>query len=172
MALSAAERKRNQVERERLAIQQRPDSTYEYLSTPFHSYHDEDPNWSSVTLCFELMGIEAPEFLDDRGPESFVINEALGDDEDTGFEGAERSIGRAEVMVDLLLDAAIELSGIINTFKTKELKKYLSDIEQRDLSDQAAKALALKEAVHIAAIQEELAKNVRRTFSQWKVKTG
>ena len=172
MALSAAERKRRQVERERLAMQRRPDSTYEYLSKPFYSYLDEDPNWSSVTLSFDLMGIEAPAFLDDSGPESFVINDALGDDEGTGFESFERSIGRAEVMVDLLLDAAVELSGIINRFKTDELKRYLSEIEQSDLSDQAAKALAMKEAVHIAAIQKELEKNVRRTFPQWKVKTG
>lgn len=174
MALSAAERKRRQLEREDLARRRRPDSTYEYLSTPFYKHvNDDGADWSAVALPFELMGIEPPEFVDDRGPTEAASPDALpapGGDEENGFEGFEGSMGRAEAMVDMLITAAVELSSIINHFKRNELNKYLADLETRDLSDQAARAKALKDAVRITAIQEELSKNVRREFPQWKVK--
>lgn len=173
MALSAAERKRRQMEREDLARRRRPDSSYEYLSTPFHIHLEDDPNWNSVNLMFELMGIAPPEFDDDRGPTEAASPDALPDPahtEENGFEGFEKSIGRAEVMVDLLISAAVELSSIINHFKQDELNKYLAQLETRDLSDQAERAQALKDAVRIAAIQDDLSKNVRWTFPQWKVK--
>lgn len=174
MALSAAERKRRQLEREDLARRRRPDSTYEYLSTPFYKHiSDDGADWSAVALPFELMGVEPPEFTDDRGPTEAASPDALpppGDDGENGFEGFEGSIGRAEAMVGSLITAAVELSGIINRFKRDELNKYLSELETRDLSDQAARAQALKDAVRIAAIKDELSKNVRWTFPQWKVK--
>lgn len=173
MALSAAERKRRQLEREDLARRRRPDSTYEFISTPFYKHLEDNATWDAVNLSFELMGVEPPEFIDDRGPTEAASPDALpapGGDGENGFEGFEGSLGRAEAMVGSLITAAVELSGIINRFKRDELNKYLDELETRDLSDQAARAQALKDAVRIAAIQDELSKNVRWTFPQWKVK--
>lgn len=170
MALSAKQRKRNQLARQQEELSRLEDSTYEYLKAPFFEHLENDPNWSSVALSFDLMGIEQPEFSDDRGPRHHALDEALGDDPDEAFPGFAGSIGRAEVMVDLLLDAATELSGIINSYKMRELEKRRAELEKRDLTEERARKDALETSARIAKLQEELQKNVRRTFRQWKIK--
>lgn len=172
MALSANDRKRRQLEREKEALRGLSDSTYPYLSIPFFKYLEEDSNWSHVDLCFDLLGMDAPQFLDDRGPQHFANDDCLDSDEDRAelFSGFKNSIGRAEVMVDLLLDVVTELTKTINRFKREELEKRLADLETSTLSDPAARKAALETAVHIARLQDELGKNVRRTLPQWQVK--
>lgn len=172
MALTANERKRAQIEREQKALRRLPDGTYTYLNIPFHLYLDQDGNWGDVQQCFERMGINPPQFEDDRGPADFVFDDTFGSDQDKidAFKGRENSIGRAEVMVGQLLDAASGLSQIINKFKKAELNRVLVGIQQRDLTDPDLRKATMDEVVHIARLQAELEKNVRRTFPQWEVK--
>lgn len=172
MALTANERKRAQIAREQEALRQLPDGTYTYLSMPFHQYLDQDGNWSDVQQCFEMMGINPPQFQDDRGPADFAFDDIFGSDQDKieTFKGSENSIGRAEVMVGQLLDAASGLSQIINKFKQTELNRALAEIHQRDLTDPDIRKATMEEVVHIARLQEELQKNVRRTIPQWEIK--
>ena len=172
MALTANERKRAQIAREQEALRQLPDGTYTYLSIPFHQYLDQDGNWSDVQQCFEMMGINPPQFQDDRGPADFAFDDIFGSDQSKidAFNGSENSIGRAEVMVGQLLDAASGLSQIINKFKQTELNRALIEIHQRDLTDPAIRKATMEEVVHIARLQEDLQKNVRRTFPQWEIK--
>lgn len=172
MALSAKERKQKQLERERQAMARMKDATYPFLKTPFYKHLENDGNWSSVELCFDLLGIAPPLFEDDRGPEEFADSACFSTDEDRteAFQSSEKSIGRAEVMVDILLDAAMELSGIINTYKSQELQKRREELERSDLSEPARRSEALEASAELARLQDELDKNVRRTFKTWRVK--
>lgn len=142
------------------------------MKKPFHQHLQDDPNWSSFALQLELMGLEPPEFSDDRGPEHFANEGALSPDEDPkdAFPGAEGSIGRAEVMVDMLLDAALELAQIVNRYKLDELQRRRREIEAEDLAEPEERKRALESVTAIARIEEELGKNVRRSFPVWKVK--
>ncbi|MBM2323030.1 MULTISPECIES: hypothetical protein [Marivita] len=172
MALSAKERKQKQLERERQAMARMKDATYPFLKTPFYKHLEKDGNWSSVELCFGLLGIEPPVFEDDRGPEEFADSACFATDEDLieAFQSSEKSIGRAEVMVGVLLDAAMELANIINTYKSEELKKCREELERSDLSEPERRREALETSAQLARLQDELDKNVRRTFKTWTVK--
>ena len=172
MAMTANERKRAQIQREQEELWQMPDSTYPYLSVPYFEYLEDDPYWDDAQQCFERMGIMPPRFDDDRGPVDVAFDDGYKTDEDKieAFKGSERSIGRAEVMVGQLIDAASELARSINKFKRKELEKSLAQIQQRDLTDPQIRATTMAEVVSIARMQEELEKNVRRGFPQWVIK--
>ena len=172
MALTANERKRAQIAREQEALRQLPDGTYTYLSIPFHQYLDQDGNWSDVQQCFEMMGINPPQFQDDRGPADFAFDDIFGSDQSKidAFNGSENSIGRAEVMVGQLLDGDARVSYGSWDFKKAELNRVLVGIQQRDLTDPDLRKATMDEVVHIARLQEELEKNVRRTFPQWEIK--
>ncbi len=172
MTLSAKERKQRQLQREQQAANKIPDATYPYLDTPFFEHLEDAGNWSNVDLCFDLMGLDPPMFEDDRGPEDFASDECFSTDAGRleAFKSSANSIGRAEVVVDLLLDAASELSDIINKFKSAELQKRRQELEQSDLSDPDKRSKALETSAHLAKLQEELKKNVRRTFPTWRVK--
>ncbi len=172
MALSAKERKQRQLAREQEEARKLPDSTYRFLKTPFYKHLEDDPNWSSVEMVFDLIGIDPPDFADDRGPEHFVGEGIYADDQDLSdvFAASKGSIGRAEVMVGCLLDAVSEFSQIINNYKKRELSQRLAELESKDLSNSEDRKVALAEAADIAKLQVELAKNVRRTFPQWLIK--
>ncbi len=118
------------------------------------------------------MGLEPPTFEDDRGPEAFASDVCFRTDEDRddAFQGYAGSIGRAEVMVDYLLDAAVELADVISRYKKVALKVRRAEIEAADLSDPDKRREELDAITRIARIEEVLDKNVRRTLPQWKVK--
>lgn len=172
MAKTATERKREQLERERRALLNVEDSSYPYLRVPFFEYLQDDPNWTTVQMSFELMGYEPPSFDNDLGPRHFANDDAFGSEEDRveAFQGSEKSIGRAEVLVDHLMSAAVELSGIITDYKARELEARLKDLEEGELADPAERKAALQQAAHISRVLEELAKNQRVTLAKYRVK--
>jgi hypothetical protein len=174
MAMSAKERKQRQLENEQRRLDQLPDATYPFLSTPFYQYLENEPNWSSVELAFDLMGIAPPDFNDDLGPEHYAAEAAVSSDEDREniFASSKGSIGRAEVMVGCLLDAASELSQIISKYKKRELATRLAALEVADLSTSESRKQALADAANISKLKVELDKNIRRTLPQWRIKVG
>ncbi|WP_394198547.1 hypothetical protein [Litoreibacter albidus] len=172
MALTAKERKQKQIAREQEDLRKLPDSTYEFLRTPFYVAAEDNPNWDNVILSFALMGLEPPIFENDQGPESFADQDCFATDDDRAdaFEGYRGSIGRAEAMVDFLLDASIELASAINSYKKQALRDHRQQIENSDLSDQETRREALGTIARLARIEDALDKNVRRSLPQWKVK--
>jgi hypothetical protein len=117
-------------------------------------------------MYMALAGMEFPVFDDERNANEFVFDRAaFGPDEDL-FDGAVGALGRAEVMVSLLHDTAIELSGSINTYKKNEIKTRIAELEQSSDIDRAA---VMKEAVRLNKILDLLNKQVRVAFQQWKV---
>jgi hypothetical protein len=172
MALSPAEKQKAYRERQKKEQQSIEDSSYRYLKTPFYECAEEDPNWSSVTLAFEMLGMEPPEFADDRGPEAFAFDHCFSTDaqKQEVFAAHPGSIGRADAMVGILLDAASELADIVQKFKLRELDARLREIEKMDLSDADARKRALDEVAHIEKIKDALGKKTRRPLPQWEAK--
>ncbi len=136
--------------------------------TPFFEVLQDDPNFSSVQMALELAGIEAPSFDDDQGPTALAIEGVL-DGVDDPFPVAENSLGRAETMVGCFLDAAVELAGIVNSYKQREIAARLAEIEAHDMTDPETRKAAMAEIVRLTKISDQLKKQVRWTLPQWKV---
>ena len=168
MALTNAEKVRRYKERKREEEELKSKPNLNDLRKPFFECAESNPNWTSFELPLELAGIEAPRFLDDRGPEAYAYEDAIAGVEQP-FVGYTASIGRAEVMVGSLLDAASELAGIINSYKKEELSARIAEIEAADLTDPANRKAALADMVRLTKMLDQLDKQVRWTFPQWKV---
>lgn len=168
MALTNAEKVRRYKERKREEVESRSKPNLNDLRKPFFESAESNANWSSFTLPLELAGIEAPKFADDRGPEAYADQDAMAG-LDEPFAGYTGSIGRAEIMVGSLIDAASELAGIINSYKKGELTARIAEIEAADLSDPITRKAALADMVRLTKMLDQLQKQVRWTFPQWKV---
>lgn len=139
---------------------------------PFFEYLG-DFCWSSsdFNIALDLAGIETPQFEDDLGPEHHTRDLGVPPKGEFGypFGDAERSLGRAEVMVGCLIDAAADLAVQINSYKRQEIKARIAEIEASDLSDTETKKAALQESARLNKMLDQLEKQVRWTFPQWKV---
>lgn len=165
MTTTSTERMRRKKEREAAEHRAAPDSTYPYLREPFSKFLEHEGNYQSVEIALGLIGFEAPLIEDERDPEDFALEEVIAGVENP-FPGAKGAVGRAEVMVDCLLDAAMELAGVVNTYKRREIKARLAELEHSETADRAT---AINEAVKLNKILDLLEKRVRRDFPQWKV---
>lgn len=173
MPISNAEAQRRfrarQKQKKKDALRQPDQFPTPVAATPFHAWLAEHGDWDSgVDLPLALAGIAAPEFTDDRGPEDFVLNGAIeGVDEPFGV--ASDSLGRAEVMVGCLIDAAAALAEMISSYKQQQIRHRIAQIEGMDLSDPAVRKRALAENVRLHKMLNRLGKKVRWTFPEWKV---
>jgi hypothetical protein len=175
MAMSAVERKRNQIERRREQERLLPDSTYSFLREPFYAWLDRTRaggDWEAAMFHLDAAALPRPEFVDDRGP--YSINgevERLKDENYDAYAGFEGSIGRAESMVDNLLAAASGIAMVINRYKQEELRKRIAEIEQSNLSDSGVRKKALADIVRLKTMMDRLQdKMVRVSLYQWKIK--
>ncbi|MTH79341.1 hypothetical protein [Paracoccus aestuariivivens] len=138
---------------------------------PFFEYFNEQElSDSEFDFCLGNAGFQTPEFPDDRGPEHYMIDperDAHGQPMNPFY--AERSVGRAEVIIGSLIDAANDLAHHVNDYKRTEIKARLAEIEASDLSDPAKKNAALTEAIRLNKMLDQLDKQVRRAFTQWRV---
>jgi hypothetical protein len=124
---------------------------------------------SDVALCFDLMGPEPPVFADDPGPEAFASDlcSRTDEDRDTALRRDAGSIGHADVRVDHLLVAAVELADGIRRKKGIALKEQHAEIENAD-SDKRREAPSA--ITRTARIEDVLSKNIPRTLPQQKIK--
>ncbi|MCA1775600.1 MAG: hypothetical protein LC676_08330 [Loktanella sp.] len=58
------------------------------------------------------------------------------------------------------------MAAALHCYKQEEIKARLTEVEASDAAD---KATALKEAVRLNKILDQLTKQVRTSFPQWKV---
>lgn len=171
MAMTPAERKRRQRELERQREQEEKrqfaarDVSYPYLKQKFSEIAENSAGFTSFELPLWIAGIEAPTFFDERGPADFVLEDAMQGVENP-FQGAESAIGRADVIIGCLLDAAMELSLIVNAYKKAEIQARLSELESPEVADRVT---AMKEAVKLNKMLDQLNTQVRRSFAQWNV---
>ncbi|TPL75961.1 hypothetical protein [Mesorhizobium sp. B2-3-15] len=173
MAKSAAERKRNQIERQREQERLLPDSTYSFLREPFYAWLERTGaggDWGSAMQHLDMAALPEPDFVDDRGPYS-RRGEFERDSNYDPYEGFEGSIGRAESMVDNLIAAAAGMAMVINRYKQEELQKRISEIERSDLSDPEVRKKALADIVRLKTMMDRLQdKMIRVSIYQWKIK--
>ncbi len=177
MALSNAEKVRRYRERQKEKQKQDSLKLDDVFKTPFFEFWEEDANYvSEWDTALALAGVMPPIFGTDDGPEVFsVYHEIAGTEKDADpFDRLENatargSLPRAEIMVDLILDAARVLTTSLNDYKRHEIKARMAELEGADLSKPEAKKAALKEATRLQKMLDQLDKQVRWTFPQWKV---
>lgn len=160
MALTNSERQKLFRERKKDQARKSPDIIDAYLKTPFSEWMGN--SWDDVTTYLEWLGVrQIPNYAAD------------GDTDPDRWEELEpdrKSIGRAERMVTMFLDGAIELARFINQYKTEEVNARIAEIEAADLTDPAVRKKALADIAMLSKYRDDLKRDVRWTLPQWKVK--
>lgn len=171
MALTPAEKQRAYRQRQKARTEAEMkvgEDLQQVLRRPFSEWVLADPNFPDFEMVLSLAGIPAPEFDDERGPEEFALNDVtVGMDEPFGT--ATGAIGRAEVIVGCLIDAASTLAQVINTYKREEIGRRIAELESENRATQEERAAAMHEAVKLHEMMGRLEKQVRRNFPQWKI---
>lgn len=169
MALSPAERKRRQRERERQKAEQERhhggDAAADFYRIPFSEWSERTGALDDLVQYTAMAGFELPPFDNERDPESFVIDRDAFGDVDL-FGDAKGALGRAEATIGLFQDMALLIAEAVNRYKREELQSRLSELEQSSDMDRAA---AIKEAIRLNKMLDQLDKHVRRDFPQWKI---
>lgn len=173
MVLSPAEKQQSYRKRQKELRDKANADARVVFKMPFFEWFQENTNIAGdYYSSLDLAGIDPPEFENDSGPASFngwhEDSEANWDEEDRAL-GKGNSLARAELMVEALAAAAAGLAGDINAYKVEQLKNRLAEIEASDLSDAATKKAALKEVTSLNKMLDQLNKQVRWPFPQWKV---
>jgi len=178
MALSNAEKVRRYRERQKLKKQadmKKPTEKSDVFLTPFYEFFTADEQTGSqYGQALELAGIEPPTFKDDSGPEASTLDDLRDDFEEGGIGnpfGSSRgsSLGKAEVLVGCLLDAAYDLAGWISDYKKTEIKTRIAELENSDLPDPDARRAAFAKVAELRKMLEDLERTMRWQLPQWKV---
>lgn len=178
MALSNAEKVRRYRERQKAKKQEalkKPTVRNDVFQTPFFQFFTIDEQVGSEYIqALELAGIHPLTFEDDSGPETSSLDDLRDDFAEGGvnnpFDTSQgSSLGKAEVLVGCLLDAAYDLAGWINDYKKAEITARIAELENADLSDPETKRAAFEKAGDLNRMLEDLEKSVRWQLPQWKV---
>lgn len=169
MALSNAEKVRAYRERQKVkekAELKQPDKSHWYITGDFQTFLNQHPDSDEFKLPLDLMGLEAPEFID--GEPKTATNLWFDPDNEDDAQYYE-AMGRADVFVGLLIESTTALARFVNEFKLKEIDSRIKEIEAAELTDPKAKKQALKDIVRLNKMRDQLTKQVRITLPQWKV---
>lgn len=173
MALSNAEKVRRYRERQKAKKQEelkQPTTPSRLFQTPFFEFFPFDEQASSqYCQSLELAGIEPQFFKDDSGPEVTTLDDLSDERLDPFGELKGSSLGKAEVLIWCLINAAHGLAVWVNAYKKSEIKARIAEIEASDLSDPEAKQQAFGEVAKLMKLLEQLDKQVRWSFPTWKV---
>lgn len=176
MALTNAEIQKAWRERQKVkkieALKFADDKAVAEMRSPFFEYFDNHGEQEVFTCCMDTAGIEPPDFSDDSAPKSATgeVEKIFEDNPEASvYHGRTNSLARAEIMVGQLIDAAASLARIVNDYKRDEIDARITEIEQLDLSDAEAKKKAFADMARLKKMRDQLDKQVRWTFPQWKV---
>lgn len=178
MALSNAEKVRRYRERQKAKKQEdlkQPTPPSEVFRKPFFEFFPVDEQTGSAYMqSLELAGVEPLFFEDDSGPESSTLDDLRDDFEDDGFSNPfgdhkGSSLGKAEVLIGCLLDAAADLAEWVGDYKKAEIKARIAEIEDSDLPDAEARRAAFARVAELNRLLEDLGKTIRWPLPQWKV---
>jgi hypothetical protein len=167
---------RDRQKAEKKAKLQQKDSSdaHGLMMTPFWERFQKDGNAINVEMALDIAGIGMPPFADDSDPKSASgeIERGFANDgipELNPFAKGGGSLARAEIMIGSLIDAAVSLAQIVNNYKRDEINARIAELEQSDLSDPAVKKKAFADMARLKKMLDQLDKQVRWTFPQWKV---
>ncbi|MDZ7874371.1 MAG: hypothetical protein U5N27_15300 [Rhizobium sp.] len=142
------------------------------MRKPFFEYFNRHGDEPTFTACMDTAGIDPPAFEDDSAPRSATgeVEKIFEENPETSvYYGETNSLARAEIMVGQLIDAAAALARIVNDYKRDEIGARIVEIEQSDLSVADSKKQAFAEMARLQKMRDQLDKQVRWTFPQWKV---
>ena len=167
MARSSAERVRLHRERKRKALQTAADQTASYLRSSFSEFVGSFPDFlDGRTLLFD-------ETLDSLGIriDGTSLHEEVQSFRSDGLGHVTMSsLERASGLVGAFLDAASELSELINRFKLQEIETRIAEIEGSDLSDPTSRKKALADVIVLNRLRERLHREIRYSFRPIQVK--
>lgn len=169
MALTPAEKQRayreRQKDKHKEDFRKGGDAAADLFRTPFSVWEERNGLVRDLIEYTSLAGFELPPIEDERDPEEFVIDRAAHGDGDI-LGDAKGALGRVEVTVGVLIDTAMLLAEAVNRYKREEIEARLAELAG---SAETERAAAMKEAVRLNKILNQLNKVVRRDFPQWKV---
>lgn len=173
MAKTSAERTREMRERRKKEAEAKAKELAPVIfRRPFFEFIGDHGEETDFHMCMDTAGIDPPHFADDSAPKSATGEIELifqDDPEESVYHNRTNSLARAEIMIDQLIDGAATLALIVNDYKRAEIDARIAEIEQSDLSDPAAKKKAFADMARLKKMREQLDKQVRWTFPQWKV---
>ena len=160
MAMTAAERKRQQIAREKAEARKQLDVVYgmdlPYLSAWMEEHQDAE--LSHFKLCFDGMNMTPPDLTGAHDPIS-QSGDFVFPADDEGKPSYRGALGRAELDVELLLEAAKTLATMINAYKRDVILARLKSLEA-DLDDPEPRSLKLSAIVELNKALERLGKSV------------
>lgn len=168
MALSPAEKQRRYRERKKEAEKAAPDAAGALFKLPFSEFMTE-AQWSDVTFALGLCGIDFAPFGDETSGKEIASRFDEWGAGEGNYDQYEGAVGRAELMIPNLIDAAMALAKNVNEYKRKEISDRIRKIETANLSDPAVRKRALNDIVRLKKMMDQLEKRVRIDFPQWKV---
>lgn len=177
MALSNAEKVRRYRERQKMKKEEelkQPTPRGNLFRTPFFEFFTvDDQAGSQYAQSLELAGVRPLVFEDDSGPEVSTLDDLSDDFEESGFsnpfgDSKGSSLGKAEVLISCLLDAASDLAAEVNAYKKAEINKRIAEIEGSDLTDSETKRAAFAEMGELKTMLEALDKQIRWPIPVWK----
>lgn len=166
MALTPTERQRRHRERLKERRKAAPDLTDAFQNRRFAEFVQSDPEATGNTIPFiaETLGsvgiYEETSLETDADP---YHREEWG----TPNRGA---LGRAERMVDALIDSAKALAELINRYKLQEIDAAITRLENKKLNSKEARKAAFQESARLAEIRKRLTREVRHSFPSITVK--
>ncbi|WP_020187095.1 hypothetical protein [Methylopila sp. 73B] len=135
-----------------------PDAATDYIIGDFTAF----------TMSDDVIDLEERGLFDAPGPAWARAEELLAE---IGVTIGWRSDWKdAERAVENLAEAASLIAAVVNAFKWQEINAAIERLKDADLTDPAAKATALREAVKLDAIKRGLTKRTRRDFEATSVK--
>ena len=115
------------------------------------------------------MGIEGPQFDDDSGPKSLEGILEYDDPEGQIFPKDGNSLDKAELMIGSLLDAEIYLTSTVHDYKRSEIEARIDEILAAASEHGTPDMQTIDRIVELKKLLDQLEKDVRRTFPQWRV---
>lgn len=164
MKKSWAEYKREARSRARMERRKQADSVEPYLKVPFFEFFQKRTG-HDLTFYADALGEEWWDFRDDEG--IVPVYAGVLDQED--LDRASNSLGRAELIAGSLIDAAGELTRLISEYKRDEITTRIAELEQTDSEDAEERKKVLTDIARLRKMLDQLNKQVRWTFPQWKV---
>lgn len=168
MALTNAEKVKRYRERQKQATLARATTDPKIFRSAFCE-SAASAEWDFGRTMLEMVGISAAPIHDDSDPEFMSMVVAGIRDSEPNLESYKRSLGRAELTLDHILEATTRMAKAISNFKRDEIDARISEIQQSDLSDSAVKKQAFADMAKLQKMRDQLDKQVRSTFPQWKV---
>jgi hypothetical protein len=127
------------------------------------------PEFEHLTICYDGMNRIPPSIHDETDPVSQTGNFVFPSTEhgEPSYRGA---LGRVELEVDLLIEAAKTLATMINAYKRDVISNRIRQIEGDELDDRNNRAEMLKEIVELNKALEQLDKSIRVEVPQWQLR--